>query len=345
MRDTCKSDDSSACKSRDEKISHHTVDELKTLQVAESDVAKVCPARLASIAFHPSADHVLVAAGDKRGNIGFFTPDWTTDDSCVTVLDVHSSSVTWLAFDKKAPNALYSSSYENIVRRLDLEKQVFQEIVALDEKQHNFLATSHLDSDAQVLRCGFGTGHMQIVDLRGGRPTTVHLHDKTIRSIDVSPGNSNLILTASIDHYARIWDIRKLSRSNCLASVEHSQGVTQARFGQGHGSVAISTSYDDTCKVMQVDSGKLLHTIRHNNSTGRWLSAFQAVFVPGSDSVCCIGSMEAHRGVDLIDAAKGSRIARLTSPAYASITSVNAWHPTRNLLVGGNSSGKVFLWR
>jgi hypothetical protein len=55
--------------------------------------------------------------------------------------------------------------------------------------------------------------------------------------------------------------------------------------------------------------------------------------------------MEQHRGLDIIDVSKGSRACRLTSPAFASITSINAWHPTRPLLVGGNSSGKVFLWR
>lgn len=196
----------------------------------------------------------MVAAGDKRGKIGFFTPDWTSDDSCVTLLDVHSSSVTWLAFDKTAPNALYSSSYDNIVRRLDVEKQVFAEILSLEENQWNFLSTSHLDSGAQMVRCGFGTGHMHMVDVRGGRADTVQLHAKTIRSIDVSPGNSNLIVTGSIDHYARIWDIRKLKRTEPLAEVNHTQGVTQARFGQGSGAVVMTTSYDDTCKVLFLDT-------------------------------------------------------------------------------------------
>jgi len=36
---------------------------LQRLQVSESDVAKVCPQRIASIAFHPMEQHVVVAAG------------------------------------------------------------------------------------------------------------------------------------------------------------------------------------------------------------------------------------------------------------------------------------------
>jgi len=323
-----------------------TLEALKSLQVAESDVAKVCPSRITSIAFHPMEDHVIIAAGDKRGNIGIFTPDWSSDDSCVSVLDVHSSSATWMAFDKFNPHSLYSSSYENIVRRLDVERQVFAEVLQLEEDEYKFLSTCHLDSQAKVVRVGFGTGHLQVLDLRGGCASTVHLHDKTIRSIDVSPLDPNLVLTASIDHHARIWDIRKLQRSSSIATIEHSQGVTQARFGQGaEGNVIITTSYDDTLKVFDVDKRRLRHTIRHDNTTGRWLSSFQAVFVPGSDQFCSIGSMETLRGIDVIDVFKGSRVARLTCEPYASITSVNAWHPTRSLLVGGNSSGKVFLWR
>jgi hypothetical protein len=323
-----------------------SVDALQTLAVSESDVAKVCPQRIASIVFHPMENHVVVAAGDKRGNIGIFTPDWHQDDACVTVFKAHCSSVTWLAFDSGSPHSLYSSSYDNIVRRLDVERQVFAEVLALEEDQHDFMSTCHLDAASHVLRCGFGTGHMLAVDVRSSsRPTTVQLHDKTIRSIDVSCGDSNLLLTASIDRTAKLWDIRKLRPTDFIASVAHSQGVTQARFSRGRGKVAMTTSYDDSCKVLDVSSGEVRSTIRRNNCTGRWLSAFQAVFVPGSDGLAAIGSMEQHRGVDIIDVSKGTRACRLTSPAFASITSVNAWHPTRKLLVGGNSSGKVYLWR
>jgi hypothetical protein len=209
---------------RDCKSAADSLRAVAELQVAEADVAKVCPQRIASIAFHPMENHVVVAAGDKCGNIGVFTPDWASDDSCVTVFDVHTSSVTWMAFDDTSnPHALYSSSYENIVRRLDVQQQVFSEVLQLEEDQYDFLSTCHLEAGGRVLRCGFGSGHMHVVDLRGGKPTTVHLHNKTIRSIDLSPGNSNLLLTGSIDHSARIWDIRKLRRSESLADVTHSQ--------------------------------------------------------------------------------------------------------------------------
>ncbi len=55
--------------------------------------------------------------------------------------------------------------------------------------------------------------------------------------------------------------------------------------------------------------------------------------------------MHQPRGVDILDALTGRRLARLEDPAFASVTSLNCFHPSRNMLAGGNSSGKVLLWR
>ncbi len=51
------------------------------------------------------------------------------------------------------------------------------------------------------------------------------------------------------------------------------------------------------------------------------------------------------RGVDIYDAHAGRRLTRMEDPGFASVTSLNCFHPSRNMLAGGNSSGKVLLWR
>ena len=61
-----------------------------------------------------------------------------------------------LAFDRARPRSLYTSSYENIVRRHDVERQVL-EVLALGEDERDFLPTCHLDAAANALRRGFGT--------------------------------------------------------------------------------------------------------------------------------------------------------------------------------------------
>jgi len=89
---------------------------------------QVVPDRIYAMAFHPSEQHTLVAAADKCGRIGLFAPDWADDDSCVMHMQVHSRAVTSLYFDQQAPAALYSSGYDCLVRRLDLEKRVWDEV-------------------------------------------------------------------------------------------------------------------------------------------------------------------------------------------------------------------------
>ena len=51
-----------------------TMSMLQSLTVAETDVAKVVPERIYSLAWHPSPDKLVVAAGDKWGGRTWWSP-------------------------------------------------------------------------------------------------------------------------------------------------------------------------------------------------------------------------------------------------------------------------------
>jgi len=329
----------------DEKAGAAYVAEMRKLTVSDKDVAKTVPDRIYAMAFHPSETHTLVAAADKCGRVGFFAPDWSDDDSCVFHMQVHSRAVTSLHFDTSNPAALYTSSYDCLVRKLDIHSRKWLEVAQFDEDDMKFLATSTLHSEQKAVYCGMGSGHMGVCDLRArAKPVIYALHGKTIRAVDVSPSDPNLILTGSIDTTVALWDARKL-KGKPLASWEHGRGVTSARFSPVSGNVAVSVSFDDTIRVFDIASRTETQKIRHNNQTGRWLTSFQAVFDASSDDAFVIGSMEQPRGVDLFSARGGGRLGRLNSEAFACVCSLYAWHPTRRMFAGGNSSGKVYLWR
>ena len=93
--------------------------------MSEADVAKVVPDRIFSIAVHPSPDHLLVVAGDKRGKLGFFEPDYDQEDNCVTVCNVHSRPITSIMFDGASPQKLYTSAYDSMVRLMDVHSKQF----------------------------------------------------------------------------------------------------------------------------------------------------------------------------------------------------------------------------
>ncbi|CAN0510288.1 unnamed protein product, partial [Ectocarpus sp. 12 AP-2014] len=75
----------------------------------------------------------------------------------------------------------------------------------------------------------------------------------------------------------------------------------------------------------------------HNNQTGRWLTKFQASWDPKSKGLFAIGSMQKYpHGVRRDD--KQSR------HVMGSIQSVVAFHPSRDVLAGVNSSGRAHIF-
>ncbi|CAM9786878.1 unnamed protein product, partial [Ectocarpus sp. 8 AP-2014] len=85
----------------------------------------------------------------------------------------------------------------------------------------------------------------------------------------------------------------------------------------------------------------------HNNQTGRWLTKFQASWDPKSKGLFAIGSMQKYpHGVS-----KAGRSAVLAfsdvvtgGDVMGSIQSVVAFHPSRDVLAGVNSSGRAHIF-
>lgn len=114
------------------------------------------------------------------------------------------------------------------------------------------------------------------------------------------------------------------------------------------GNMLVTVSLDDTIRVTRDPSKAAVaaHTIHHNNNTGRWLSTFKPAFDPKNNNVFAVGAMRHPRAIDVFDASAGTLLRSLQDHEeyHASVTSLHAFHPTRNALAGSNSSGKVFVW-
>lgn len=83
---------------------------------------------------------------------------------------------------------------------------------------------------------------------------------------------------------------------------------------------------------------------RHNNQTGRWLSIFRATWLPNSDDIFVVGSLQDYpRRIQLYN--KDLNVCHLLKHEnLTTITSNNAFHPFVPSLAGGNSFGKVFVF-
>ena len=123
------------------------------------------------------------------------------------------------------------------------------------------------------------------------------MHDKKITSIDVNRASPHLLVTGGNDATVVVWDVRKLSASGtpaarhkaaALRTITHGLAVTSASFSpDGHRLLTVSN--DSTLGVHYADdfgsdAAYTTRMVRHNNRTGRWLTAFRGEWHPKAPS-------------------------------------------------------------
>ncbi|ETE69439.1 WD repeat-containing protein 76 [Ophiophagus hannah] len=130
-----------------------------------------------------------------------------------------------------------------------------------------------------------------------------------------------------------IYDARHLkSRSQPVVALNgHSKSVASAYFSPVTGNRIVTTCADDT--------------LRHNNNTGRWLTRFQAVWDPKRDDCFVVGSMTRPRQIQAFHTSGELLYSFLNEDYLNSVCSINSWHPTRFLVAGGNSSGRLHVFK
>lgn len=177
------------------------------------------------------------------------------------------------------------------------------------------------------------------------------LHDKVIKCIDVHPLNRNLFLTSSTDGSVAFWDIRNIKNMKSrLSSLQRTRVASSAYFSPLTGSQVLVTSLDDYVTINDVDASGIVTTtpeccFRHDNRVGRWLTSFRAAWDPKFEKYAVVGSMRRPRQIDIFSSEqKSSALMHLTHENLNSVNSLNVFHSSVNMLAGGNSSGKVYLW-
>jgi WD40 repeat protein len=177
--------------------------------------------------------------------------------------------------------------------------------------------------------------------------------------------NGHHLLSAGLDCTVNVWDLRmfggggghKKKGGNPTPVCHYNGGKSvNSAFFSPSGTYAVSTTQANKLDVfenMHVVEGsrknpvcKPLHSIRHDNKTGRWLTTFQAAWHPVLD-VFVSGSMQQPRCVELWEPAGGRRLKACAGDAMTAVASRCAFHPRTDRLIvaGGNSSGRVTIVR
>jgi WD40 repeat protein len=107
--------------------------------------------------------------------------------------------------------------------------------------------------------CGHESGMVSVMDSKAGgrRGKQEHhaMHSGKVRSVSACPSDPNLLATASHDCTVRLWDVRKLpgraaTKSGELMEWRHGKGVNFASWAPISGSHIVSTSTDDTLRIL-----------------------------------------------------------------------------------------------
>ncbi|XP_076154940.1 WD repeat-containing protein 76-like [Alosa pseudoharengus] len=142
---------------------------LQNTHKHEKQVVKVVKKWIYSAAFHPCASSLLMAAGDKCGQVGLCNLGASWGDNGVLQFEPHTSSVTHMAFSMQRPSTLITTSYDGTARAGHMEQAVFDEVYRSDKRLKGFDFLSH---DCSTLLIGDVHGDIAIVDTR--TPGTSH---------------------------------------------------------------------------------------------------------------------------------------------------------------------------
>ncbi|CAI5709762.1 unnamed protein product [Hyaloperonospora brassicae] len=332
--------------------------------LADEDIVKAVQARIYSMAFLPRADRVVVACGDKMGHVALWTPLAAANvkqESSVSPLAVyrpHDTPVSQLIFSESSK--LISSSFDGTVREFDL--RAAKSSVVYDTSEDAGISSLATASMAQCYYASCDDGTVRLIDRRAQSvlSSRYQLHEKKINTVHQHPGAEFCIATASLDRTVCLWDARKMSaeQSVPLVTLPHHRSVNCAYFSPRDGAWLVTVGQDSFIDMFDTSSlteHKLADKpaialpkpirVRHNNMTGRWLTKLHAAWDPKRPKHFVLGCLEQPRRIQIFRAGRRRPVRELMSDNFASVHSINAFHPHLELIAGGNSSGRLALWR
>ncbi|KAK2595629.1 hypothetical protein QQS21_006676 [Conoideocrella luteorostrata] len=337
---------------------------------------KITPQRIYALGFHPMEDKPVVFAGDKEGSMGVFDgsqapPELDDDDNATTDPEIsafktHSRTITSFVFSPTDANAVYTSSYDSSIRKMDLAKgtsiQVFAPSDIAVDMPISALDMAH--SDPNMLYFSTLDGGVGRYDIRApGSEEIWTLSEQKIGGFTLHPLQPHLLATASLDRSLKIWDLRKISGKGDLRHPallgEHESRLSVSHASWSPAGHVATSSYDDTVKIYDFTdsaswkpghdiSAKMMepkHQIRHNNQTGRWVTILKPQWQKRpNDGIQKLVIANMNRFVDVF-ASDGSQLAQLDGDGITAVPAVAHFHPTMDWVAGGNGSGKLCLWQ
>ncbi|KFZ55238.1 WD repeat-containing protein 76, partial [Antrostomus carolinensis] len=308
---------------------------LNSMRLSEENVKKVVKYRVCSMAIHPSESIVFVAAGDKTGQIGLWNVSSKSEEGA-HVFVPHSSMVSCMHFSPCNPAHLLSLSNETL-RCGDVTRALFDEICRTEE---GFSSFDFLEDNASTAIVGHWDGDVAVVDRRTPGTSSELSADigfQRTRTVHVHPVKKQYFVAAgSVD--VCVYDVRYLkSKGNePVSSLKgHTKSVASAYFSPVTGNRVVTVCADDKLRVYDTTS---------LTSAVAVLSTVRAIWDPKQEECFVVGSMARPRQIEIFQDTGKLLHSLYNLDCLSSVCSINVVHPTKNILVGGNSSGRLHVF-
>ncbi|KAG7538345.1 WD40-repeat-containing domain superfamily [Arabidopsis suecica] len=319
--------------------------------------------RVTCLEFHPTKNNILLS-GDKKGQIGVW--DFAKVYEKNVYGNIHSVQVNNMRFSPTNDDMVYSASSDGTIGYTDLETGTSSTLLNINPdgwqgpNNWKMLYGMDINSEKGVVLAADNFGFLHMIDHRTnngtGEPILIHKQGSKVVGLDCNPVQPELLLSCGNDHFARIWDMRKLQPKASLYDLAHKRVVNSAYFSPSSGTKILTTCQDNRIRIWDSIFGNLdlpSREIVHSNDFNRHLTPFKAEWDPKdtSESLIVVGRYisENYNGtalhpIDFIDASNGQLVAEVMDPNITTITPVNKLHPRDDVLASG-SSRSLFIWR
>ncbi|KAK8543425.1 hypothetical protein V6N13_136063 [Hibiscus sabdariffa] len=319
--------------------------------------------RVTCLEFHPTNNHILLS-GDKKGQLGVW--DFAKVHEKTVYGNIHSCILNNMRFSPANDGTIYAASSDGTISCTDLETGISSSLMNLNPNgwqgpgSWRMLYGMDINSEKGVVLVADNVGFLYLVDSRSnsqtGKAIMIHKKGSKVVGLHCNPLQPDLLLSCGNDHFARLWDMRRLEAGSALASLKHRRVVNSAYFSPFSGTKILTTSQDNRLRIWDSifrDLDSPSREIVHSHDFNRHLTPFRAEWDPKdpSESLAVIGRYisENYNGtalhpIDFIDINTGQLVAEVVDPNITTISPVNKLHPRDDVLATG-SSRSLFIWR
>lgn len=307
-------------------------------------------ARITCLEWHPNQPE-LCAIGSKTGEILLWNSS-LPDKRIGTPPMGSGSSVAAMKFHKDDPQRMYTATLLGRVMLQDFggaQPKVFSDTYS----QEVWFTALDVSFDQKLILAGDNVGKVYAFSPEGQElwPSPVRLHKCKVKHIEFSKKDPNLVLTASVDHTVKLWDVRRMTgRKDFLHSLEHSHGVNSGYFSRVDGNSIMTTDQSTELRVYRGPLWQDVTIIKQPHRQFQHLTPIQATWHPSEDLIV-VGRypdrkfMENDvRGIDLFDGHTGKMLGKIhSSLALSGIYCLNSFNCSGELLASGMGTQAVIF--